>query len=203
MKNRSPSVGLLLTLPLLTLLASCASPSTSQTQPAVANARDDSFEIPGLGRINRQTDRKESVLARFGFPVGEERHGPQSEYQVLSYPGPKEQWLLLFYKDEILGVFCQSARNSLESTLQAHAREKRGETILFQSWRNGETVYFIARQEQLERAPKCHPHAKAPPLEQAEAERLAREWRERAAPDIQGEPKVQKLLESKSVPGAC
>ena len=145
------------------------------------------------------------IVARFGPPIAEETAGATKQYRILSYPiaGRGEKLLLLFHGVEMLGVFRESSRASLDSTMTSHHRVQGGRIALFQAhYEGGKAVYFTAQRERLDKVPKWKPgDAAPPPLSEAQAETIATEWRKRQAPGLPGNSKVRKVQEVLSFPG--
>jgi len=193
--------GLLFALLLLSL--SCAS------RPDAENGdrhTGDRYTMAGYEFSTRSgDDTRPRILERFGTPQAEERAGWPPDYLILSYPisGQSERLLLLFHADELLGVFRDSARAMLDSTLNSHQRSQGGRVVLLQTQFGTEKpVYFTATREQLNRVPKWKPgDPTEPPLSEAQAEAVVSQWQEANAPQPARSAKVLRLQEVRSVPG--
>lgn len=196
-------------LPLLAsvLILSCISCTTKPpANKGGDSASGDRYTMAGYEFSARSGgDTRPEIVARFGPPLAREAAGEKGQYHILSYPisGQSEKLLLLFHGEEMLGVFRESSRASLDSTVTSHQRVQGGRVVLFQAhYEGGKAVYFTALREELAKVPKWKPgQAAAPPLSEAEAETIATEWRKRQAPGLAGNSKVRKIQEVLSVPG--
>jgi hypothetical protein len=161
--------------------------------------------IPGFEALGSpEARRKADVIARFGPAASEESLGG-GQYTILAYSvnGWEEPLLILFHGEELLGFARGSARAALESTVQHHARSAGDRVVVFQSWVDGKTTYFMATRDQLEQVPKWTAGSGTPPpLSEPDALRLGAEWANQAGIETPA-PAVARLEQVRSVPGAA
>ena len=204
-RNDGRRTNLLMPAVLLLICAGCSTQGTRTATSANDSASQDRYTMAGYEfSYKKDEDTRQKIVARFGQPISDETVGAQMHYHILSYPisGENEKLLLLFHDEELLGVFREGARASLDRTMHSHQRARSGRIGLFQSWFEGQTVYFTASQELLATVPKWNAgNGAVPPLLEAQAEAIALEWRQRHAPDLSGTPKVNDRFEIKSIPG--
>lgn len=189
------------------LVLSCASCATKHPASDGDHLTGDSYTMAGYKFSARKgEDTRQKILARFGPPLAQETAGTTGQYRILSYPitGESEKLLLLFDGDELLGVFRESSRASLDNTVSSHQRVQGGRVVLYQAhFEGGKPVYFTALREQLAKVPKWKPgQAAPPPLSEAQAETIATEWRKQHSPGLAGNSKVRTVQEVLSFPGA-
>ncbi|MSU62829.1 MAG: hypothetical protein EXS31_10600 [Pedosphaera sp.] len=191
---------------LLTALLVLAGTSCATKPPAKGGdtTTRDSFTIAGFGKLKGRGETRQDVVARFGPPLAEETASADAHYHILTYPiaGESEKLLLLFDGDALLGVFRERARDTMNTTIQSHSRDRSGRVALFSSWFEGKTTCFVTSRGKLETLPKWSPKkGGAAPLSEVQAEAIALEWRQRNAPELSGQPKVQQVVESPGFPG--
>lgn len=179
---------------------------TREGQPSATKAAP-RLAIPGFEDLGSpDLRRKKDVIAKHGQPLSEEAVPTHPQYSFLAYPvsGWEEKLLILFHGEDLLGFGREQFRNSLESTIRNHARQQDGRVTLFQSWFRGKTSYFLATRNQLSDAPKWTPASGTPPpISRQQAETIASDWLRKIDPALMAQPRVQDLLEVKSVPGAA
>lgn len=192
---------------LFTIFAvSCSTRHAGQTSdPASITKERGGFGIPGFEALGSPgARRKQDVLAKFGSPIAKENAGIQMQYEILTYPvrGWEEKLLVYFYGEDLLGFCRERARSTLDSTVRSHQRVQGGRVPLFQSRSNGQTSYFVATREQIEKAPKwTRTSGEPPPLSGEQAETLVSDWLCGSDSDTPGKPRSHRLIEAKSVPG--
>ena len=207
MHNPLPTLTTALPLLAAALILSCVS---CATKPPANKGGDrtsgDRYTMAGYEFSARKgEDTRPEIVARFGPPLAQETAGATGQYHILGYPisGQSEKLLLLFHGEEMLGVFREGSRASLDRTVTSHQRVQGGRVVLFRAhYEAGKAVYFTAQREQLSKVPKWKPgDAAPPPLSEAQAGTIATEWRKRQAPGLAGNSKVRKVQEILSFPG--
>jgi hypothetical protein len=125
-------------------------------------------------------DTRQKVVARFGPPLAQETAGTTGQYHILSYPisGESEKLLLLFHGDELLGVFRESSRASLDNTVRSHQRRRATESPAQAHFEGGRPFISPLSGNNSPSVPKWKPgQAAPPPLSETQAETIATEWR--------------------------